>query len=773
MKQFVVLLILLFVSVLSFAQHISGKVLDENKEPLAYADVVAYSLPDSLMIEGAITDNDGVFFLNKITDNNVIVSISMVGYKTVLFTEIHSDLGTIEMEPESFLLEGVIVKADLPKYRTVNGGFVTQVDNTLLSKAGKAKDVLTRLPRVSEKDGEYVVFGKGKPEIYINGRKLKNNDELLRLESKDIKSVEVLTNPGAQYGASVQSVIRIKTIHNIGDGLSATLTGTATQQRKGWFSDLAQLNYRFGNWDVFGELNHQNYYFHQSQNNVFILHGNKHFIMSDGSFDDGEGRMQQLAGQLGFNYTLDDDRSFGLKYDVKKEFPDIYNGGTLRMDVTQDGIFAGSIVNLMNWSGETAPVHELNGYWRNKFGKLSADLNVSYFWRKEVRKTFNEEFSSYWGNRLVNSVNNSRNQLWAGKAILSFPFNDRFTLFGGSELTSSYSKQRFNNEQSIITDSDDKVIENNLAFFMEGNWRFGKFNLGAGLRYEHVVSDYFEAGIKSENESRVYDQWFPNLSLSYSNGKFQSQLSYSSKVNRPSYYQLSNYVQYDNQFTYEGGNPLLQPSVSYNVELNVMYGWLQFSSLYQYRKRAILDVGQLYDNESDILLFSPINVKCNKLMVITLSASPVIGFWHPTFEFLLQKQFFDAKRYGVNEPLGKPAVGLNFRNQVAFPHDWILSLDAFYTSTFNYGFSRIYETKNLNIGVTKELFDKKLYLKVAVDDIFYSSREKVDQFYQIAFSSLCRKSDSRRLTLTVTYRFNSTGSKYRGTGAGMSEKQRM
>ena len=146
MKQFVVLLILLFVSVLSFAQHISGKVLDENKEPLAYADVVAYSLPDSLMIEGTITDNDGVFFLNKITDNNVIVSISMVGYKTVLFTEIHSDLGTIEMEPESFMLEGVVIKADLPKYRTVNGGFVTQVDNTLLSKAGKAKDVLTRLP---------------------------------------------------------------------------------------------------------------------------------------------------------------------------------------------------------------------------------------------------------------------------------------------------------------------------------------------------------------------------------------------------------------------------------------------------------------------------------------------------------------------------------------------------------------------------------------------------------------------------------------------------
>ena len=86
---------------------------------------------------------------------------------------------------------------------------------------------------------------------------------------------------------------------------------------------------------------------------------------------------------------------------------------------------------------------------------------------------------------------------------------------------------------------------------------------------------------------------------------------------------------------------------------------------------------------------------------------------------------------------------------------------------------RISEKKYLNVGVIKELFDKKLYLKIAFNDIFYSSREKVQQFYPVAMSSLSRKNDSRRLILTVTYRFNSTSSKYRGTGAGLSEKQRM
>ena len=141
MKQFLVFFTLLFANVCSFAQQIAGKVLDEFKEPLPYVDVVALSLPDSLMIEGTITDNDGNFILSKTENTEFVIRISLVGYNSVWFDEIQADLGTIVMEAESFLLEGVVIKADLPKYRTVAGGYVTQVDNTLLSRAGKASDV--------------------------------------------------------------------------------------------------------------------------------------------------------------------------------------------------------------------------------------------------------------------------------------------------------------------------------------------------------------------------------------------------------------------------------------------------------------------------------------------------------------------------------------------------------------------------------------------------------------------------------------------------------
>ena len=101
MKHFLVFLTLFFANVCSFAQQIAGKVLDEFKEPLPYVDVVALSLPDSLMIEGTITDNDGNFILSKTENTEFVIRISMVGYKSVWFDKIQADLGIIVMLAES------------------------------------------------------------------------------------------------------------------------------------------------------------------------------------------------------------------------------------------------------------------------------------------------------------------------------------------------------------------------------------------------------------------------------------------------------------------------------------------------------------------------------------------------------------------------------------------------------------------------------------------------------------------------------------------------
>ena len=148
----------------------------------------------------------------------------MVGYEDYLAPIAPTgDFGTITLKESSVMLDEVVVKANLPTTRLKGNAMVTSVENSVLSKLGTANDVLSHLPLVSESDGSFTVFGKGTPLIYINGKLVRSSTELQQLSSENIRSVEVVTNPGAQYSSEVQSVIRIKTIPPKGEGFGANL----------------------------------------------------------------------------------------------------------------------------------------------------------------------------------------------------------------------------------------------------------------------------------------------------------------------------------------------------------------------------------------------------------------------------------------------------------------------------------------------------------------------------------------------------------------------
>lgn len=106
---------------------------------------------------------------------------------------------------------------------------VTNVDGSSLALAGTANDVLVRIPMVVDNGGTLEVFGKGAPAIYVNGRKVNDLQELSQLNSRDIKNVEVITNPGAAYAADVKSVIRIRTNRRKGmDGAALCVLTTVS-----------------------------------------------------------------------------------------------------------------------------------------------------------------------------------------------------------------------------------------------------------------------------------------------------------------------------------------------------------------------------------------------------------------------------------------------------------------------------------------------------------------------------------------------------------------
>ena len=153
----------------------------------------------------------------------------------------------------------LVVKSHLPKTKLKGNSMVTRIKGSVLSQSGTAKEMLAKVPGMTLKGDELEVLGKGTPIFYINGRKMHDKEELKRLRSEEIASVEVITNPGAQYDATISSVVRIKTIRREGDGFGFDLnTGFIQDLRFGESDPSAQLNlrYRHNNLDLFSMVNY-------------------------------------------------------------------------------------------------------------------------------------------------------------------------------------------------------------------------------------------------------------------------------------------------------------------------------------------------------------------------------------------------------------------------------------------------------------------------------------------------------------------------------------
>lgn len=198
---------------------LTGLVQDENKAPIGFVNVILLN-SDSTYVAGSITNDDGTFQVVNPGNTAKIIRFSAIGYKKVERTiPTMGKLGTIYMSPESVMLGEVVVKSNRPVTAIKGDALVTNVAGTQLEHAGTAEDVLVQVPMVVGRNGVFEVFGKGSPAIYICGRLVRDSNELMQISSADIKNVEVVTNPGGRYDASVNSVIRITTKRPQGDGL--------------------------------------------------------------------------------------------------------------------------------------------------------------------------------------------------------------------------------------------------------------------------------------------------------------------------------------------------------------------------------------------------------------------------------------------------------------------------------------------------------------------------------------------------------------------------
>ena len=592
------------------AQDIKGKIVDEKGEPLAFANVVLLNRQDSAFVKGVVSGEDGHFAFDSAC-NNGIIKVTSVGYKTAWKDCTGENAGVIKMVADSKVLGEVVVKSLLPKTILKNGGMTTTVAGSVLEKAGTMEHLLDRIPNVSAQNGNIKVFGRGEPIIYINGRQMRDRNELDRLSSDNIKSVEVIANPGARYAASTKAVIRITTKKIQGDGFGFDATTEGSYDEKKNMGGYARLNLYYRRNGL--ELGAYAYGSKQSSPDEKDLQQMTYLDKTWNQQDRTrwKNKTETFSSRLNASYQFDDNNSLGASISFLRN-PKLQTDGKTEGSVLRDKVLTETTTYIRSEFGQNSNWSS-NIYYVGKVGKLGIDFNTDWFWSKGNNKNnideHYQEVNSEIQNQLVNSTTSKYNRLIASKMVLSYP------LFGGDlSVGGEYSFTNRNTNYAIIPNTladnvIDRIKEGMASAFVTYNRDFGKLNMEAGLRYENVDFKYYDNGKYMAEQSKTYGEWFPSLSLSMPIGNVQMQLSYAADIDRPNYWVLRSGVQYSNHYTYETGNPFLVSEISRNTSYDLAYKWLTFNLTYEHVSDPIYQTVEMYKDNTTIGLMRMINGK--------------------------------------------------------------------------------------------------------------------------------------------------------------------
>ena len=569
MKNIIILLFVLATVTTAFGREITGKVVGENESPLDYVNVVLYN--DSTYITGTVIDSAGIFAVNTEANGNLTARISFVGYETIsMSVPSTGNLGVIILAPSVRELREVVVKATRPATTMKGNALVTNIEGSSLAIAGTANDVLARVPMVVDNGGTLEVFGKGAPEIYINGRKVNDLQELSQLNSQDMKNVSVITNPGAAYAANVKSVILIRTKPPKGDGFSGTIRTDNGFQHYFRTGNSIDLKYRTRGLEIFA--NYGWWYGHNRDDRSNEMTTTTAKGIYNQSFRTiGKQSYNDMTGKIGFSYMFNDRHSIGTYY--QNSWNRHHTMGAIPSEVWQNGTLLDRYNSDVNNKSTALPRHYANLYYNGRIGKFSIDFNADYIWYKNREISLSNELSQTGDNRNVSTKSTNNNRMFAEKLVVSCPLW-KGQIQVGEEYTNTRTTNLFAANIPEVPDADNKVDESNIAAFVQIAQQFGRFNIGVGLRYEHVKFDYYEMGHLRDGQSKTYNNLFPSLNVATQIRKVRMGLNYSGKTVRPGYGQLDGAVSYINRLTFETGNPYLKPTKMQTVEY--MAQWQQF-----------------------------------------------------------------------------------------------------------------------------------------------------------------------------------------------------
>jgi hypothetical protein len=712
----------------------------------------------------------GLVFIQNIkaqeVKNNKMINDSSVVKKSIMNSDsVHQ-------------LNQVVVSSKKPLYEIKIDRTVVNVDASPSNVGANVIEVLEKAPGVNvDKDGNISLKGKNAVLVMIDGRPsyLSPADlfnYLKSLPATSIDQIELMTNPPAKYDASGNAgVINIKTKKTKIMGFNGTYNSSFGQGVYNRNSNSLNMNYRknkinifsnmsYSNWEGFNKLNIIRKY--KDENNIVKA------VFDQNSYAKNE-QNNNLNLKIGLDYSVSNKTNIGI---VLSGFSNPESSKNNNISLLKNASYnVDSIVNSENNIKNNWENISSNIYLQHKFDSLGKELSIDIDASR---------FKSNSESVLINKMLNANNILRSSEELFgNFPIDIKIASIKTdyTRPLKNKAKFEFGAKSSYVETTNEanffnifptgKTIdynktnsfnytENINAAYLNYNKEINKWGIQIGLRAENTNAKGYQKGNAIRTDSsfvRNYTNLFPTSYITYSaNEKNQYSINFGRRIDRPSYQDLNPFIFYLDNFTYNKGNPFLQPQISNNFELGYTYNQFITTTINYSITDKIFQESMIQDGFATIVQTNNIGTKTNYGISTNIQYEAKKIFSSNVY-FAYTHDNYKGEVAGDKLDLSADMYLISVNNQFKFNKGWSAELSGWYRTKGIEGQLLINPLSQTSMAVQKQVLKNKGTFKLGVRDIFLTNFPSGIIRFSKTEASFSNRRDSRIFSLSFTYRF--------------------
>lgn len=757
----------------SFAQTITGRLIDNDGTPLSYLNIALYNLRDSTFLSGTISNENGFFSLPRKTNQDVFLRVSGIGYET-------DDIPVLTEDKDTIKIGDIIIKASTQQLKEIvvngkrrisfsHGGYTLSVSGTDMAKQPDVFTVISFLPFVTVNGENVSMINKGRIMFVVNGHEVKDMYEIKRLKPEQIKNITVKPHSSLVYDSEYDAVIEIRTVAKIKDYLSAQIRHSSVLSRK--YSDTQSLDLNFQKSKWYGYLS---YTFNNINNKEKAL--NKYFTYDNDNMMTGMNSSENRAVSKDGSHKV----IFGLSYrpnahqtaDFQYLFTQSDEKSNMNTSEESRTSKKDDELETVSENHQKEYKHNILSKYQIDFRKSKLIFNISYIY--STIKPTNDIYSQ---NLLFSNIyGKNKYYVFTSKADYDYNISNSFRLQLGSKysfIKNSGSTISIGHSQSALDyENNTNLKDNMLAMYGLVSYSKGSLNTFAGIRTEYTKNNY----TWNEKESINRKSWsfYPSIDIEYDiRPSFILDFGFKIKGTYPKFNELSPMLRYINSHLYEQGNGNLKKKDVRNIYLAmVLFKKISVNADYYHVKNFPIYVFQEMNRDNSILVNSPININI-KYFELNVSYSDKFGLYRFAYNGLYHQDFTKIP-YLNGSNHNKPEFMASMVNQFDITKRIMLFCNLDIASSYNSLGTYMKPAYGLTSGAYLKLFsDNRLTAILSFNDILHKSvPDNHSTLYYVRVERTLSP-DTRNIMLTFRYNINKFVSKFHKHDTSASEESRL